>query len=161
MVTLALPAAVLGPLASGTSLGQRTTGWSQIGGLVVDSPLGHGAGATGAAAAKAVELGAAPHQVLVSNGAPYQPDSYYVKTLLELGPLGLWLLLLVGAAALAVSVGAARSGPVPDLVSTYLEIFPLDFYFWLLLGVLLCLEPSSRSTLWPYARGKRRPDLYP
>ncbi len=172
LVTLALPAAVLGPLASGTSLGERTTGWSQIGGLVVDAPLGHGAGATGAAAAKAVEMGAAPHQVLVSNGAPYQPDSYYVKTLLELGPLGLWLLLLIVAAALAVSVGAARSGPVPDqplaagvaatlvaaaaasLVSTYLEIFPLDFYFWLLLGVLLCLEPSSRSTLWPCARGE-------
>ena len=163
LVCLALPATVLGPLASGSSLGQRTAGWSQIGGFVVDGPLGNGVGVTGAAAAKAVELGAPTHQVLTVAGAPYQPDNYFVKTLLELGPLGLWLLLLVGAAAVAVAVDLARSAPAVDqplaagvaativaaaaasCVSTYLEIFPLDFLFWLLLGVLLCLGPPSNS----------------
>jgi hypothetical protein len=60
--------------------------------------------------------------------------------------------LAEGVAASMIGVAAA------SFVSTYLEIFPLDFYFWLLLGVLLCLDRPSTSTpsrSGPVAAGSR------
>ena len=63
--------------------------------LVVSAPFGNGLGTTGAAAEKSLASGAAPTDVLMVNGERYQPDSQYVKVLLELGPVGLWLLLVL------------------------------------------------------------------
>ncbi|MGH1502468.1 MAG: O-antigen ligase family protein [Acidimicrobiales bacterium] len=81
------------------SLADRLSGW---GIEVVQSgvePLGRGIGSTGAAAERyhaAVGLSAYPDRPL---GDRYQPDNHYVKMLVELGPLGLWLFvtMLVGA----------------------------------------------------------------
>ncbi len=155
---------------SASSLGQRTTGWSLVWERIVGAPLGNGIGVTSSAAEKALELGADRQSVLVLDGQAYQPDNYYVKTLLELGPLGLWLFLLLGAGAVYAAVRASRGSVGNDralaagvgasvlgaaaaaTVSTYLEVFPLDFYFWLLLGVLLCYATPSTSTPSPSVR---------
>ena len=164
LVVALLPPAVLTAFLSSKSLGQRTTGWSEVLDRMITAPLGNGIGVTGATAEKALLLGAEPSEVLLLDGRMYQPDNQYVKTMLELGPLGLWLLLLLGAAAIVSAVRIAREvegndralaegvaasvvgAAAASLVSTYLEIFPLDFYFWLLLGVLLCYDRPSTST---------------
>jgi hypothetical protein len=94
---------------------------------------------------------------------------------LELGPIGLWLftMILVGAAAttlwasrvlartadaaLALGVSASVIAmAVASTVATYLEIFPLDVYFWLLLGVVGCavaehMSDTTRSPSGPEA----------
>ncbi|GAA5141883.1 hypothetical protein GCM10023340_04380 [Nocardioides marinquilinus] len=169
LVPVLLPASVLATFLSSSSLGERGSGWQETFGLVAEAPWGQGLGTSGAAAEKALELGAERNDILIVGGANYQPDNQYVKTLLELGPIGLWLLLLVGAAALVAAVRTASAHVGVDralaegvaacliaagagsLVATYLEIFPLDLYFWLLLGVLLCLDPRSTSTPSPSA----------
>ena len=89
--------------------------------------------------------------------------------LLELGVIGLWLLGALFVTGLAYAFTVSRRSVDPDsalalgiaatmlavivasAVSTYLEIFPMDFYFWLLLGVLICV-PTSGSTPLRYAR---------
>ncbi|WP_148611771.1 O-antigen ligase domain-containing protein [Nocardioides rubriscoriae] len=170
---LFVPATVVTAYFSSSSLGERTTGWSTIIDKVTDAPLGNGIGRTGAAAEKALEVGADPSQVITLDGpggrALYLPDNQYVKTVLDLGPIGLWLLVLVGAAVVAHAVSVSRRTTGSDralaqgiaasvvgaaaasTVSTYLEIFPLDFYFWLLVGVLTCSKVASRSTPSPSA----------
>ncbi len=166
-LVLVLPTAVLGAFLSSSSLDERTTGWGGIGTIVLSAPLGNGLGTTGAAAEKSLSSGAGTADVLMMDGERYQPDSQYVKVLLELGPVGLWLFLVLLLAALAAAFDTARSSAGADralaegvaasvagavaasLVATYLEIFPLDFFFWLFLGVLLCLGPRSTSTPSP------------
>ncbi len=177
---LFVPATVVTAYLSSSSLGQRADGWSTIIDRFVSAPLGNGIGRTGAAAEKSVELGADPSQVITLGGRGagdlYVPDNQYVKTALELGPLGLWLLVLVGVTVVAHAVGVARRTTGPDralaqgiaasvvgaavasTVSTYLEIFPLDFYFWLFVGVLTCplaSSPSTPSPCAPTAAGSR------
>jgi hypothetical protein len=164
LALLLLPATVAAAFTSASSLGERSTGWGDTLDRVAAAPFGNGLGVTGASAEKSIEQGAQLSDVMLLGGVPYQPDSQFVKTLLELGPLGLWLLLLLGTAGVMTAVGAARTSHGTDralaqgvaasivgaaaasMVSTYLEIFPLDFYFWLLLGVLLCYDPPSTST---------------
>lgn len=182
VVVLALvPTGVLGTFLSSSSLGQRTAGWTLITDQVLAAPWGNGLGLTGAAAEKALEVGASPDDVLLLDGSYYQPDNQLVKTVLELGVVGLWLLLLIIVAtvvaarrcsraaredgrdrdrALADGIAASTIGAaVAFLVATYLEIFPLDFYFWLFLGVLLCLpttpSTSTRSRSGPAEAGSR------
>jgi O-antigen ligase len=93
----------------------------------------------------------------------YQPDNYYVKMLLELGPIGLWLFLALIITALLWTTRLSRSLPGRDgalalgvsasivaamfasVVATYFEIFPIDVYFWLLLGVVGCAAAQHRS----------------
>ncbi len=165
LVVLLPPSTVLAAFLSSTSLQERGTGWSVALERVLEAPLGHGLGTTGAAAEKALELGAPLRDVIVVDGRSYQPDNQFVKIALELGPLGLWLLILLLAAAVTGAMAVARESRRSDralaegvaasvvaaaaagLVSTYLEIFPLDLYFWLLLGVLLSCDRSSTSTL--------------
>ncbi len=165
-----VPPALAATFLSPTSLGERATGWTGTFDLVAEAPLGNGIGTTGSAAEKAVELAPGQVDVLTLSGEPYQPDNYYVKTVLELGPVGLWLLVLLFGSATTAALRVARRVPSPDrglaegvaasvvaaavasLVSTYLEIFPLDVYFWLLLGVLSCTEPASGSTPSPCAQ---------
>ncbi|MCW2816291.1 MAG: putative rane protein [Nocardioides sp.] len=162
---LLVPASAVTAYLSSSSLGERATGWSVILDRVTSAPLGNGIGRTGAAGEKALELGAPLNEVIALDGDElYLPDNQYVKTALELGPLGLWLLVLVGVTVVAHAVAVARRTDGDDralaqgiaasvvgaaaasTVSTYLEIFPLDFYFWLLLGVLTCSNAASRST---------------
>lgn len=174
LVLLVAPSSLLSPLFSSSSLGERSDGWSQTLASLWVHPLGQGLGATGSAAAKALEggnpmLSELSLQAAVQFGfMPYQPDNYYMKTMVELGPLGLWLFVLVlvcaavstlrasrlldgrdAALALGVS-GTVIAAAVASTVATYLEIFPLDVYFWLLLGTVGCaltqrLSPPASS----------------
>jgi hypothetical protein len=157
IVLLLVPAAVMSDFLSSSSLDARTTGWQLIFDELLAAPLGSGIGTTGAAAEKSYLGGTALDELVVDPASSqlYLPDNQFVKVVIELGPLGLWLLLLLGAAVVAAAVRAARRTTGDDqalaqgiaasvigaafasLVSTYLEIFPLDFYFWLLVGVLV------------------------
>ncbi|MGZ4541712.1 MAG: O-antigen ligase family protein, partial [Mycobacteriaceae bacterium] len=141
---------LLAPLVSSSSLDQRGAGWSSIVSDVLNHPFGLGLGASGSAAAR----------IALANGraeaTTYQPDNYYVKMALELGPVGLWLFILVIISASVSTLRAARvlrgrdsalalgvsasvvAAAAASFVATYLEIFPLDVYFWLLLGVVGC-----------------------
>ena len=165
LALLFVPSAVLTDYFSSSSLDERATGWQTIFDSLLTAPLGNGIGTTGAAAEKSLELGADASQLVTYQGSTqlYLPDNQYVKTVIELGPIGLWLFLLLGAAVIAAAVKAARrttgndqalaqgiaasviGAAAASLVSTYLEIFPLDFYFWLLVGVLLSLGTSTAS----------------
>lgn len=162
-----LPGSIASTSASSSSLGQRTAGWSANFHSVVEHPLGVGIGATGAAAAKVAALQTSGSAVDSSvPGTPtYQPDNYYFKTVYELGVPGLWLLLLLLAAAFASTASVARSkrgtesavalgtaasvlaAATASLVASYLEIFPMDLLFWLLLATVAAppLTTSSAS----------------
>jgi hypothetical protein len=153
---LVLPDGVVSTALSSSSFAERAGTWSGAMARVLAAPLGQGLGATGAAAAR---IAAATGDI-----APIeQPDNYYVKILIELGPIGLWLFLLLLVSALVWSTRLARRLPGRDgalalgvsasvasvaassLVATYLEIFPLDLYFWLLLGAVACAAAQSGS----------------
>lgn len=153
-VTLLLLPSDVSSAALGTSSGaERVSSWRENVDRIASSPLGVGVGSSGSASEKLAEL---QGDVII-----YQPDNYYVKTVYELGFLGLWMLSLLliagfataraqtrllghndailatGVAALVLAVSAA------SLVSTYFEIFPMDAYFWLLLGVVSACKPVS------------------
>ena len=165
LVLLFVPATVLTDYFSSSSLDERATGWQTIFDSLLTAPLGNGIGTTGSAAEKSFTLGADPADLVTAGGGTqlYLPDNQYVKTVIELGPVGLWLLLLLGATAIAAAVHAARrtsgndqalaqgiaasiiGAAAASTVSTYLEIFPLDFYFWLLLGVLLGVGTAAEE----------------
>jgi len=154
---LAAVAAVVGLFAffDSASAGDRLSRWRPIPSLVAEAPFGHGAGSAGAAAAKADELhGTAttftPGRV-TSAHLVYQPDNSYVEVLFEDGVIGLALFLValqlvwrasrraeadgtdpaeaVGMSAVVLAVVVACMG------STFFEIFPLDYLYWLLAGV--------------------------
>lgn len=167
LVLMNLPAQVLGAVFSSSSLNERGTGWGQIFDEVLRNPFGIGIGSTGSVAEKVAEITG-------SRTAYYQPDSQYVKMLLELGVIGLWLLIALFVTGLTYALMVSRRSVDPDsalalgvaatmlaviaasAVSTYLEIFPMDFYFWLLLGVLTCIptpEQRSGSTRSHFALG--------
>jgi hypothetical protein len=147
----------------------RSTNWTENLDAFLAHPLGIGVGETGAAKARSygqtiedqaavlgIDLTQADTDVYTDSLAGpgvYQPDNYYIKTLVELGVIGLWLLLRVLYGALRE---ARRLERVPDpadrafgigmtaflaaamfsmLFSTYLELFPMDVYFWLFLGI--------------------------
>ncbi|NNF54781.1 MAG: O-antigen ligase domain-containing protein [Acidimicrobiales bacterium] len=166
------PGPIIGVLASPSSLNERTTGWVSE---VIDEgvePFGSGIGSVGAAAERVQDASGRADRSFPSPiaGNRYQPDNYYVKTLLELGPLGLWFLLWSLASAIsfghrlskakpsvinptdrAVALGitaASLAAAGAGIVAAYWEIFPVDAFYWLLLGVLPSLLQSS-STLSP------------
>ncbi len=157
---------------SSSSLEQRITGWVSLGGQSIE-PLGQGIGSTGAAAERIeTQRYESGGTVVLSDQAVakrYQADNHYVKTLIELGPVGLWLLVWILAAAtrqshqstrlalegtdrgLASGIAAATLAAVgAATVATYWEIFPSDLLFWLFLGVLPSLghrpSPTARSS---------------
>ncbi|CAN5481322.1 hypothetical protein BH10ACT9_BH10ACT9_14780 [soil metagenome] len=155
-----LPASVTGTFFSSSSLGERSAGWSQIVSDILVHPLGQGLGLTGAAADRISTAQGVEFTNLSTN---YQPDNYYVKMLLELGPIGLWVFLAMvltalvwttrlgetlpgqdGAMALGVSASIV-SAMFACLVATYFEIFPIDVYFWLFLGVVGCAAAQHES----------------
>jgi putative inorganic carbon (hco3(-)) transporter len=155
-----LPASITGTFLSANSLGERGAGWSGIISSVVVHPFGLGLGASGSAADRMSIASGVQFKGLSTN---YQPDDYYVKILLELGPLGLWLFLAMIVTALVWTTRLASSLPGRDgalalgvsasivaamfasVVATYFEIFPIDVYFWLLLGVIGCAAAQHES----------------
>ncbi len=163
-----LPPDVLRAVFSSSSLGERSSGWSDVADEILRHPFGIGLGSTGSVAEKVAALSG-------SRLTTYQPDSQYVKMLLELGIIGVWLFTLLLIAAVAAALVTARSASDPDsalalgiaasivaavaasAVATYFEIFPMDFYFWTFLGVLACipLSGSMASLSDPAAAGFR------
>ena len=136
-----------------------------------------GIGTVGAAAAPAASRGA---EEVVTFGlppspVPYQPDNYYVKRLLELGIVGLWLTVLFLRFAIGSAQRARRRASGTDtgladgiaasiigassaaFFATYWEIFPLDLYFWMLLGVVLSITHDAPEpvTTHPATRHRR------
>ena len=160
---LSLPSDISAPAFSSSSSGERVASWQERASQALGSPLGVGVGASGAASEKVAALR--------GGGEQYQPDNFYFKIGLELGVLGLWLLVLLlvstftsarsAAARLAGQDGALVSGVaamvlaagVASVVATYFEIFPLDLYFWLLCGLVATMVDDDRSP----AAGGRRP----
>ena len=152
---LVLPPEAASSAFSSTSSVERTTGWRTSIHQVGQQPLGLGVGATGGAAAKVVEL--------TGEGTVYQPDNYYMKVLLELGIPGLWLFVLVLASCFTMARRLETRGPPEDrafgsgvsaavlagaaasLVATYLEIFPMDFLFWMLAGTAAAMGAHAEA----------------
>ncbi|MBW3547042.1 MAG: O-antigen ligase family protein [Actinobacteria bacterium] len=151
---LFLPQELAAPALSASSSVERVESWQERGSAVASAPLGAGVGATGSASEKVAEL--------QSGKTRYQPDNYYFKVLLELGVLGLWLFVMLlvsifatarlAASRLGGEEGAFASGvaatvmaaAVASLVATYLEIFPMDVYFWLFAGAVTPWAAASR-----------------
>jgi hypothetical protein len=149
LVPVALAAVVLIPpdavraAASTSSTNERTQGWRENIAAVVEHPFGLGIGATGSAAITAADRG-------LDTATSYQPDNWYMKTLLELGSLGLWFWILFLAAVVGTTLRASRAAAGADaalalgvtgmvalaiaasVMATYFEIFPLDLLFWVL-----------------------------
>lgn len=155
-----LPGQIAEPAFQAESLGDRQVGWLENIGQVTAEPFGNGIGATGSAAEKTREVTRLDFEV-------YQPDNQYFKAVYELGVVGLWAFALTlitaflylrrvdrqltgtdraladGVAANVLGVGAAC------WVATYFEIFPMDLYFWMLLGVVTTCTRVSSSTRSP------------
>ena len=165
LVALLAWPAVGSAILSSSSVTDRTSGWNESSEQILANPFGAGMGAVGAAAEKAQEdASTRPTFPSSSNDDAYQPDNHYVLVLIELGPLGLWVFVAVIVSgwnharriahshggtdrALALGIAAATAGAAAAAVaSTYWEIFPVDLYFWTLLGVLTSIESSSAST---------------
>jgi hypothetical protein len=159
LIPLGIIAALLLPpeAFSGSSSVDRATGWRTQLPVVMSHPFGLGIGATGSAAEKASAQEAAGSALATPMSVEfdrkvYQPDNYFVKTLLELGPIGLWLLLLLFAGLFVHLREAARLADGDDgafihgvealviaaiagsMVATYFELFPVDMLTWLLIG---------------------------
>jgi putative inorganic carbon (HCO3(-)) transporter len=149
---LFLPQELAAPALSASSAIERVESWQERASQVAAAPLGAGVGVTGSASEKVAEL---------RGGTTYQPDNYYFKILLEFGVLGFWLLILLLVSLFATVRSASRRGgqdgafasgvaatvlaaAVASLVATYLEIFPMDLYFWLLAGTGSVWADGSR-----------------
>jgi O-Antigen ligase len=163
---LLLPAKLVSAALSSSSGQQRTSQWRDWIPQLLSHPLGSGIGTTGSAAEKVGRLAG-------NTASQIQTDNYFYKVLFELGILGLWLFLVflvtaflmtyragdsltgfdaVFADGVAASIVAAATA---CLVATYFEMFPMDVYFWLLLGVVTTCSSESgsmRSLSGPAAR---------
>jgi hypothetical protein len=153
LLLLLLPGQYATPALGATSLGQRSQSWTDNISTIFDA-TGHGIGTTGSAGAKV-------DQRLKIIGGAYQPDNQYFKTIYELGVFGLFffVFLLVSALVTARSAATRLHGRdqalaeglsahilgvmVACFVATYFEIFPMDFFFWLLLGIVVTCDRTS------------------
>ncbi len=152
IVLLYLPGSLTAAALSGSSLAARGSGWDANIHQVISHPLGAGIGAVGAAAAKVASLTGA--------GTAYQPDNYFFKTVYELGIIGLWLFVIAIVSifvstdkavprlsgrdsSLALGVSASvLAAFAASFVSTYFEIFQMQLFFWLLVGVVATCDPE-------------------
>ena len=137
-----------------TSLGDRTTSWSDRFDQIVEHPLGSGIGTTGAAADRTAIL------KNTNRDLAFQPDNSYLKVAFELGVIGLWLLvmMLVSMFLFTRAVERRVSGIDQDfvagvsaqflaimaasLVATYLELVPMDQLFWLMIAIVATMAPE-------------------
>lgn len=142
---------------------ERATGWGERTQELLSRPFGAGMGSTGAAAEKAQNLGG------VLDADYYAPDNQFFLVLYELGVLGLWCLLLLfgwvlvslrraerglagvdGALAAGVSAMVVAAA-VASLTASYLQIFPMDVLWWVLITVVATTASPSGSTPAPAA----------
>jgi len=155
-VLLLLPSEAASSALSSSSTGERAAGWTENLRHVAQRPFGSGVGSTGASAEKAAELAEIADD-------SYQPDNQYFVALYELGPLGLWLLVVLLAAAFTSTrrVARDREGADGDLaagvaavvvaavaastVSSFLQIFPMDVLWWVLLAVVACTAAEASA----------------
>lgn len=125
---------------------QRVEAWQEKLSRITAHPLGVGVGASSSASEKVTEAR--------GTGEIFHPDNQYYKAVYELGVLGLWFLVLLFVAAFGSAHARARASPTggslfalstaamvlaaaaASLVATYLDIFPMDVYFWLFLAVV-------------------------
>ncbi|MGH1490174.1 MAG: O-antigen ligase family protein [Acidimicrobiales bacterium] len=170
LIVVVAPATLLSAVLSSRSLGERVDGWSLVADTVIAQPLGTGIGTTGSAAEVALDYGGEIDETfgLTPDLLPYQPDNYYVKRLLELGPIGLWLTIALlrhviesgrqtrkraspaDVAMIDGFIASVLGAAAAAVVATYWEIFPLDLYFWMMLGVLTSIDRAeSPSPAWP------------
>ncbi|MGB5758598.1 MAG: hypothetical protein WBM50_16910 [Acidimicrobiales bacterium] len=160
-----LPSGFVGAFLSPSSLLERSDGWTQATLEQGIEPFGQGIGSVGSAAelVQDSQLDSEIDFPTPVDSARYQPDNYYIKTLVELGPFGAWLLIsamglafanarkaslqsVPGEAGLAAGIAASILGAMAaSLVSSYWEIFPADLFFWMLLGVVPSLFQGSSS----------------
>ena len=140
---------------SSSSFQTRTVSWNQRLELFAEHPFGTGIGTTGAAAEKAAKLN------FLDPNATYVPDNSWLKVLFELGVFGLWAMVIMivsmflftraverrssgidrdfvnGAAAQLLAIMTAA------LVATYFELTPMDQLFWLMIGVVATIAPTT------------------
>jgi hypothetical protein len=157
IAALVLAGGVGSAFFSGDSLQERLDIWRDNVAEVPRHPLGIGIGATGSAADKLSELeteGETLESYEERAETVLEPDNYYFKTVLELGVIGLWILIMLlvtsfscahtisrrlhgpdGALASGVAASIVAAAAV-SLVATYFEVFPIDVYFWMLLAVV-------------------------
>ena len=154
---LFLPADVARPAFQSRSVAERVTKWTDHMGEIADHPLGAGIGTTGSPAEKVDEL----HGREV---ATFQPDNHYFLVGYELGFPGLLcfavLLALVAratwrvghrlsgdGAAFAQGTGAFTIGAAAaSVMATFFQIFPMDVLWWVCVGVVSTMAPTSEST---------------
>lgn len=154
VAVLLLPGGVASAAFSSSSGAQRVAGWEANISEVTGHPFGLGLGSSNAAAEKVA--GAGPEQDEV-----YHPDNEYYRAVYELGVLGLWLTVLLFASAFLATRAASRKLPsdggvfalavsstvlaaaAASLVATYMDTFPNNVYFWLLLAVVATEGLSS------------------
>jgi O-Antigen ligase len=136
-----------------TSLGDRTTSWSDRFNQIVEHPLGSGIGTTGAAADKTAVL------KNTNRALAFQPDNSYLKVTFEIGVIGLWLLVMMLVSMFLFTRAVERRVEGIDrdfvagvsaqwlaimassLVATYLELVPMDQMFWLMIGIVATMAP--------------------
>lgn len=163
LVVVLAPATLLNAVLSPSSLGERVDGWGLVADTVISQPFGTGIGTTGSAAEVAIDFGGEIDQTfgLTPDLLPYQPDNYYVKRLLELGPIGLWLTIALlrhviessretrkraspsDVALIDGFIASVLGAVAAAVVATYWEIFPLDLFFWMMLGVLTSIDRAE------------------
>jgi hypothetical protein len=150
-----VPANVASSLLSGSSGQARGSVWAAGLSSLVARPLGAGIGSTGAAQEKAAQVSG----VVSGSNDLLQLDNYYFKLAYEVGVVGLWLFVLILLVAFlsahdaqgrlagedaAFSAGVAAvvvASALACTVAGYLEIFPIDFYFWLMVGTVVSCFP--------------------
>jgi len=177
-----VPSNLGGSLLSSTSAQERVATWSAVLPSVGSAPLGHGIGTSGSAVGRgpigsaqaAASAAASSANGGGGSGTTGIPDNYYVLTVLELGLPGLWFFLLM---LLAIFLETRRAGGgltgepshfceaisamtlaamVAALFETYFEIFPMDLYFWLLVGVAAATWAGRGELLGEPGSGQRR-----
>jgi hypothetical protein len=155
VAVLFLPVSFSSSAFGSNSFNERTLGWSQNASKVVSAPLGNGISSTGASAEKTAQVEKNTTAVI------YTPDNQYFKTLYELGVIGLWFFIFMFISIVFVSRRAERRVATADIplamgytahvlgaivaaiVSTWMEIFPNDFYLWLMLAVVVTATHES------------------
>lgn len=154
---------------SAESFEQRTEHWTRTIPFIMTQPFGQGLGTTGASVQRVEKLPTGLHVM-------YQPDNYYVKILLELGPMGFAAFVAVLVVALMVlrrlvqhetdqlerafaggAQGVVAAACVAATVSTYWEIFPMDAYFWLILAAAGSVTPDVAARIRGKAQGAPMP----
>jgi putative inorganic carbon (hco3(-)) transporter len=153
LLLLLVPGQYATPALGSSSFNERSASWTDNISTIFD-PIGHGIGLTGSAGAKV-------EKSLKLVGGAYQPDNQYFKTIYELGVPGLFFFIFLLIAAFSTSRSAATrlhgrdQGLAEGLsahilgvivacfVATYFEIFPMDFFFWLFLGIVVTCDRTS------------------